>query len=189
MGKGTVSTFRAFVRKSRDAVLVLMLVTLLGMPGPIPAEEARIDPSQLEPLAQFQECDACPEMIVLPLGDFLMGGPPGESRQSLHLELGNIRPVNPDDPHISTSEGPVHRVEIDLPIAMSRNEVTFGEWSACVADGECGGMNRTVSCFSRNANIKTDSGFATEGRPSWRRRTPIPFTECLTTIFSFTSNG
>lgn len=33
----------------------------------------------------------------------------------------------------------MHVVTIDLPIAMGRNEVTFGEWNACVADGGCGG--------------------------------------------------
>ena len=33
----------------------------------------------------------------------------------------------------------MHNVTIDLPIAMGRNEITVGEWKACVADGGCGG--------------------------------------------------
>lgn len=46
-----------------------------------------------------------------------------------------------DDPQYSVNpflhEAPAHRVEIDLPIAMGRNEVTREDWAACVADGGC----------------------------------------------------
>jgi formylglycine-generating enzyme required for sulfatase activity len=103
------------------------------------AEGLDIDPNGLSPLAVFQECEVCPEMIVLPLGQFVMGGPPGESRLNIHWDAGNVRPVTPEDPYIAEQEGPLHVVTIDLPIAMGRNEVTFGEWNACVADGGCGG--------------------------------------------------
>jgi len=104
-------------------------------PGPL----ATIDPTALAPLDLFKECDVCPEMIVLPLGSFVMGGPPGESRRAIHWEAGNIRRVTPEDPYIAVTEGPLHTVTIDLPIAMGRNEITLGEWKACVADGGCGG--------------------------------------------------
>jgi formylglycine-generating enzyme required for sulfatase activity len=93
----------------------------------------------VRPLDAFRECDVCPEMVVLPLGSFVMGGPPGESRLNIHWEAGNIRRVTPDDPYIAHHEGPLHTVTIDLPIAMGRNEVTYGEWNACVDDGGCGG--------------------------------------------------
>jgi formylglycine-generating enzyme required for sulfatase activity len=78
-------------------------------------------------------------MIVIPLGSFVMGGPPGESRRAIHWDAGNIRRVTPEDPYIALTEGPLHTVTIDLPIAMGRNEVTLGEWKDCVADGGCGG--------------------------------------------------
>ncbi len=78
-------------------------------------------------------------MIVLPLGEFLMGGPPGESRLHIHLEPGNIRPVTPNDPYVAKQEGPVHPVSIDIPVAMGRNEITHDQWMACVNDGGCGG--------------------------------------------------
>lgn len=93
----------------------------------------------LAPLSQFKDCDACPEMIVLPLGSFRMGGPPGESRLTSRLMREDFRPVTPEDPYIAEHEGPVHSVQIDIPIAIGRNEVTFSEWEACVADGGCGG--------------------------------------------------
>ena len=38
------------------------------------------DLSELPPLASFKDCDVCPEMIVIPLGSFMMGAIPGESR-------------------------------------------------------------------------------------------------------------
>ena len=102
------------------------------------AQDVGLDLGALGPLDAFQECAVCPEMIVLPMGQFVMGGPPGESRLNIHWDAGNIRPVTPEDPYIAEQEGPLHVVTIDLPIAMGRNEVTIGEWNACVADGWCG---------------------------------------------------
>lgn len=99
------------------------------------AEKSLSITSELRPLEVFQDCEACPEMITLPMGSFIMGGPPGESQLTVHWDVGNIRPVTPDDPYIAEQEGPLHSVTIDLSIAMGRNEVTIGEWKACVAEG------------------------------------------------------
>jgi formylglycine-generating enzyme required for sulfatase activity len=56
-----------------------------------------------------------------------------------YYESGNV--VREDDPIYSANgflkEVPRHRVLIDLPIAMGRNEVTREEWAACVEDGGC----------------------------------------------------
>ncbi len=97
------------------------------------------DGSEVSDLEMFQECDVCPEMIVLPLGEFTMGGPPGESRENVHWGEGEIRYVTPEDPYIAYHEGPLHRVEINIPVAMGKNEVTYDQWMACVQDGGCGG--------------------------------------------------
>ena len=35
------------------------------------------------------------------------------------------------------SRVPVHGVTISKPFAMGKYEVTFAEWDACVADGQC----------------------------------------------------
>ena len=37
------------------------------------------------------------------------------------------------------SQKPVHRVRIERPFAMSKHEVTFVQWDACVLGGGCGG--------------------------------------------------
>src|SRR5262245_46653602 len=72
-----------------------------------------------KPGSDFKECaNGCPVMIVIPAGKFMMGSPENESDR---------------DP----SEGPPHEVTIAKPFAVSRFEVTFEEWDACVAAAAC----------------------------------------------------
>jgi formylglycine-generating enzyme required for sulfatase activity len=67
-------------------------------------------------ITDFRECANCPEMVVIPAGEFTMGAPP-------------------DEPGGATQ----HRVTITAPFAVSKFEITFDEWDACVEDGGCGG--------------------------------------------------
>ena len=69
---------------------------------------------------RFRDCESCPEMVVVPAGNFMMGSPSSEDE----------RPG---------SEGPVHRVSIAKPFAVGVYEVTFAEWDACVKGGGCRG--------------------------------------------------
>lgn len=86
-------------------------------------------------LKAFQDCDRCPEMIVMPPGAFMMGAVPGESRNPFDKEGKKIR--GPDEINIIPNEHPRHRVEMDIPYAIARNETTHAEWMACVDDGGC----------------------------------------------------
>ena len=61
----------------------------------------------------FRDCPECPEMVVVPAGEFLMGSPKGEERRS-------------DD------EGPQHTVKIAKPFAVGKYEVTRDEFEAFV---------------------------------------------------------
>ena len=63
-----------------------------------------------------KECSDCPEMIVVPTGRFLMGSPAGEGRDE---------------------ERPQHVVTIARPFAVAKFELTFAEWDACAAHGDC----------------------------------------------------
>jgi formylglycine-generating enzyme required for sulfatase activity len=73
----------------------------------------------LKPLASFRECAKdCPEMIVIPAGEFMMGSPATEQGRF-------------DD------EGPQHKVAIAKPFAASKFDVTFADWDICVSVGEC----------------------------------------------------
>src|SRR5215510_9818452 len=83
---------------------------------PLTADKERA----LKPKDLFKECDACPEMVVVPAGRFTMGSP--ESEES-HL-----------DP-----EEPQHLVTFAQQFAAGAFAVTFDEWDACLADGSCDG--------------------------------------------------
>jgi formylglycine-generating enzyme required for sulfatase activity len=73
----------------------------------------------LKPKDSFRECaNDCPEMIVVPDGEFIMGSPEGEKGRF-------------------DNEGPQHKVTIAKPFAVSKFEVTFAQWDACVAVGAC----------------------------------------------------
>jgi formylglycine-generating enzyme required for sulfatase activity len=72
----------------------------------------------LVPGATFRECAKdCPEMIVIPAGKFTMGSSPSESGRD--------------------NEWPQHEVTIARPFAVSKFDVTFADWDACVIAGGC----------------------------------------------------
>lgn len=75
----------------------------------------------LEPGDTFRECapkqgntDYCPDMVVVPAGSFTMGG-------------------------TNAREQPQHTVTFAKPFAVSKYEVTFADWDACVTGGGCNG--------------------------------------------------
>lgn len=93
--------------------------TAIVIPPPSPSRcegtEAHIDNEIrcLKPKNIFKDCPDCPEMVVLPAGEFPMG-----SEQS-------------------KDEEPVHKVTIPKPFAASKYAVTFDNWDACVIAGGC----------------------------------------------------
>jgi formylglycine-generating enzyme required for sulfatase activity/DNA-binding winged helix-turn-helix (wHTH) protein len=73
----------------------------------------------LKPGDVFKECAAnCPEMMVLPADKFLMGSPAAETGHQ-------------------KAEEPQHVVMIAKPFAIGKFPVTFAEWDACAAYGDC----------------------------------------------------
>ena len=68
----------------------------------------------------FRDCDVCPEMVVIPPGEFVMGSPETEEGRDY-------------------VEGPQHAVRVERSFALGKYEVTFSEWDACVADAGCNG--------------------------------------------------
>jgi len=61
----------------------------------------------VEPGEIFRDCRDCPELVVVPAGDFVMG--------------------SSDTPY----EKPEHTISIKRPFAIGRREVTFAEWDQC----------------------------------------------------------
>ena len=66
----------------------------------------------LKPKDSFRDCPECPEMVVMPAGEFMMGSDEGAM---------NVKPVR--------------KVTIAKPFAVGKFEITFTEWEACVAAG------------------------------------------------------
>lgn len=63
----------------------------------------------------LKDCeDVCPDMVVIPSGTFKMGMK-----------------------DYDWSQKPVHKAKLAAPFAVSRTEVTFSQWNACVADTAC----------------------------------------------------
>jgi formylglycine-generating enzyme required for sulfatase activity len=92
-----------------------------------------------KPLDIFRDCDVCPEMVELPLGEFLMGAREGEWLHRIIFYDGKYHPVTPERPYRKEDELPQHKVTVDIPIAMAKTEITYGDWMACVNDSGCGG--------------------------------------------------
>jgi formylglycine-generating enzyme required for sulfatase activity len=79
-------------------------------PPPPPAAP----PVRAASLTETRDCPACPVVIELPAGSFVMGS-------------------NTDDP----SERPAHTVSIGKAFAIGKYEVTNEQWNACVDAGAC----------------------------------------------------
>jgi formylglycine-generating enzyme required for sulfatase activity len=67
-------------------------------------------------LAEFTDCVGCPPMVVVPAGEFTMGSPAAEQGAEAQ-----------------------HPVTIVTPFAVSKFEITFDEWDACITAGGCRG--------------------------------------------------
>jgi formylglycine-generating enzyme required for sulfatase activity len=100
---------------------------------PLSAAEERA----LKPKDVFRECDNCPEMVVVPAGSFMMGSTSSEIAAPTN-EFPYPSLFRPEGPQLKL-EGPQRRVTIARPFAVGRFAVTFDEWDACIADGDCNG--------------------------------------------------
>ena len=107
-------TGRFYFNKAGPAMEPVKRVSLSSSPKPLTADEER----SLKPGDTFKECDQCPEMVVLPAGEFTMGSPAGEEGRF-------------------DNEGPQRKVTIGKTFAVGKFEVTFAEWDACVAAAGC----------------------------------------------------
>ncbi|MFT4078151.1 SUMF1/EgtB/PvdO family nonheme iron enzyme [Rhodomicrobium sp.] len=66
----------------------------------------------------FSDCAHCPEMVVIPAGQAVVGARP---------ESAGYRP----------EEAPAHRVVLKKPLAISKRVISAGNWRACVDAGVC----------------------------------------------------
>ena len=114
----------ATARRNGESVAVQALIQ-----GVTLAEAEQL--ATLVPGATFRDCDACPEMVVVPAGSFMMGSPAHEDGRY-------------------DEEGPVHRVTIPAPFAVGKYEVTFAEWDACAVAEFCSEYRPDDEGWGRN---------------------------------------
>jgi formylglycine-generating enzyme required for sulfatase activity len=93
-------------------ILLLFLATMAE------AQSRRSSDKGGTPARTLRDCAGCPEMVVVPAGEFLMGSPDGERGRG-------------------KDEGPRRKVTVAQPFAVGKFEVTFAEWDACAADNGC----------------------------------------------------
>jgi formylglycine-generating enzyme required for sulfatase activity len=109
---------QAWLREQgRWYVTIRPYLTTQVAPHVLSAERER----SLKPGEMFKECaddKLCPEMVVVPAGEFVMGSPARENGRQ-------------------ADEGPQHKVTLAQPFAVSRLEITFEQWDACVIYGDC----------------------------------------------------
>jgi formylglycine-generating enzyme required for sulfatase activity len=108
-----------------------------------------IEECALRPKEVFKECAACPEMIVVPAGRFMMGSPANEAGRYDH-------------------EGPQHPVTLAQSFAVGKFAVTVDQFAAFVADThhDMGSTCRTLEggkTEERQGRSWRDPGFAQTG--------------------------
>jgi len=109
------------------AALVLGLL-MLAAPAEVLAQARPSTPPPAAPQAagsypvqvgrSFRDCTDCPELMVIPPGQFIMGSPATEAGRY-------------------NNEGPQRLVTLRAPLAVGVFEVTFAEWDACLTAGAC----------------------------------------------------
>jgi formylglycine-generating enzyme required for sulfatase activity len=118
------------------AALVVALSVAVGGAFAAGPEQAALPAAQT-----FRDCSDCPEMVVIPAGNFLMGSSAAETARDVEaaLPVGEAKYAEGS----MASEHPQHPVSIDRSFALSRYRVTRGEFAAFVretgysVDGGC----------------------------------------------------
>jgi formylglycine-generating enzyme required for sulfatase activity len=101
---------------------------------PLSLERERV----LKPKDSFKECAQCPEMVVVPAGNFTMGSPDSETGHG-------------------KDEGPQHTVTIGKPFAVGKFHVTVDQFAAFVA----------TTGYDAGSECRDVYNYQAEGR-SWR---------------------
>ena len=78
-----------------------------------------------EEIEELHDCVQCPELVIIPSGQFDMRFPPSTSGRGHNVGL-------------------YHTVSFDYRFAIGKFEVTRGQWLACVQDGGCPDITNVV---------------------------------------------
>jgi formylglycine-generating enzyme required for sulfatase activity len=127
-----------------DGVLMVRTMAMLALQQlPPPADPRIADPSVVFAVegnpGEFRDAPFAPEMVVVPAGEFTMGSPEGEQ-----FRLANEHQ---------------HRVRIAYPLAMSKYNITRGEFARFVAE---------TGYEAKGCNLEGTGGMTWEPDGDWR---------------------
>lgn len=80
----------------------------------------------------FRDCSACPTMVKLPRGQFLMGT--ASEKTNTEAQRGDSAASDLTDSGSSNDEQPQHSVTFEKPFALGQHPVTRGEFAAFVKE-------------------------------------------------------
>jgi hypothetical protein len=103
----------------------------------------------------FKDCDDCPEMVVVPAGEFTMGSPPDEKNHG--------------------AEGPQHSVHIQAAFAVGKFEVTKDQFETFVNDS---GHDAGASCYTIENNESEERAGCSFRNPGFKQGGNEP-AECI----------
>ena len=107
------------MKHTRHWFSFVLTIVLLSAAQVVSAQSESPQAAKLAPGQSFNECRNCPDMVVLPAGQFTMGSPASDPQRE--------------------EDEPQQQVTIAKPFAMSRTPVTWDQWEACVRDNWCEG--------------------------------------------------
>lgn len=134
----SVAVMRLFIDPPRQPVEYQLSVSARGAPSKIlslraPGSDGAFKMQWFGPLSSastsdggpettagqaFRDCPTCPELVTISAGTVLMGS-------------------SATVPDARADESPRHLVTFAKPFALSRNEISFEEWNACVLEAGC----------------------------------------------------
>jgi formylglycine-generating enzyme required for sulfatase activity len=101
----------------------------------------------IRPKDTFKECTACPEMVVIPAGEFTMGSPDTELERY-------------------PNEGPQHKVKIPRLFAVSKLKITRDEFEAFVRETNYAGGKTCFTLENGKVEERVERSF---GNPGFRQ--------------------
>jgi formylglycine-generating enzyme required for sulfatase activity len=156
------SRYRGTIWLSVLGVLALAAIVSGYIQGPAAwfrVLNQHVDTSSLRAGQTFRDCPDCPEMVVVPAGEFTMGSPE-------------------DEPGRAPSEGPQHKVRITRPFAVGKYEVMVKEYEAFVVavrsppDGGCNVWTAYGHRFEKDRSFRSPAFAQTPSHPvvcmSWQ---------------------
>jgi formylglycine-generating enzyme required for sulfatase activity len=110
------------IRNAKRRLCSLGMAAWAALIGPSSHTQAevRAEASKQASAAAYADCpDACPEMVSIPAGEFVMGSPITEDGRD-------------------HQEGPLHKVKIDYGFLVGKYDITVGQFAQFVADTNYG---------------------------------------------------